>query len=371
MQHPGIVAIHDVGEDAGVLWFSMDLVPGENLAARVREHPLAARDAAECVRRVAEAVEHAHENGVLHRDLKPSNILLAADGQPRVSVGIARHTAPGTADITRTGQVLGSPGYAAPEQALRGEADARTDVYGLGALLYHLLTGRPPFQGPTLDSILLQLRDADPLPPRRLNPTVPRDLETIALHCLAKDAAARYATAREVADDLGHFLRGETIRARPAGALETAWHWCRRHPAVAALLAFIVLGTAAAFFVVEDARGRERAAAGKTETANSRLNAAVTFTELRLAEEHFAAGDSAAALGALVRVLRREPAHPVACPRLGSALWHGRAAEADAVFCGIENLPSPYARRWRNPARRRERRPGTVGCGEGDVAVPF
>ena len=328
LQHPGIVAIHDVGEDDGVLWFSMDLLPGKNLADQVREHPLPAREAAECVLRIAEAVQHAHDHGVLHRDLKPSNILLTADGQPRITdFGIARRiatdTADGAAELTRTGQVLGSPGYAAPEQALGGKADVRTDVYGLGALLYHLLTGRPPFQGPTLDSILLQLRESDPLPPRRLTPTVPRALETIALHSLAKEPAHRYATARDFADDLGRFLDGVPIRARAASALDHAGRWCRRRPALAALLAFVVLGTAAAFFLVEKAREREREAGRKIEAANTQLNASIAFTELRLADELFTAGDSAGALGALARVLRREPAHPVAGPRLGSALWHG------------------------------------------------
>ncbi|MCE9609438.1 MAG: protein kinase [Chthoniobacter sp.] len=246
LQHPGIVAIHDFGEESGVLWFSMDLVPGENLAARTRENPLPAREAAECVRRIAEAVQHAHEHGVLHRDLKPSNILLAAGNQPRITdFGIARRvatdTTSGAAELTRTGQVLGSPGYAAPEQALGGKADARTDVYGLGALLYHLLTGRPPFQGPTVDSILLQLRESDPLPPRRLNPTVPRDLETICLHALQKDPARRYATARALGADLVHFLDGAPIRARPSGPLRRSARWCRRHPAVAALLAVVAV----------------------------------------------------------------------------------------------------------------------------------
>ena len=328
LQHPGIVALHDFGEENGVLWFSMDLVPGGSLADATRDHPLPAREAAECVRRVAEAVQHAHENGVLHRDLKPSNILLTADGQPRVTdFGIARRlatdTTSGAAEITRTGQVLGSPGYAAPEQALAGKADARTDVYGLGALLYHLVTGRPPFQGPTLDSILLQLRENDPLPPRRLTPTVPRDLETICLHALAKEPAHRYATARDFADDLARFLDGRPIHARPASALDHAGRWCRRRPALAALLAVIVLGTAAAFFLVEKARLREREAGRKIEAANTQLNASIAFTELRLADELFTAGDSAGALGALARVLRRDPAHPVAGPRLGSALWHG------------------------------------------------
>jgi WD40 repeat protein/predicted Ser/Thr protein kinase len=242
LRHPGIVAIHDVGEQDGVPWFSMDYVPGENLADAVREHPLPARAAADCVRRVAEAVQHAHEHGVLHRDLKPSNILLTSSGQPCVTdFGIARRLAADAAELTRTGQALGSPGYAAPEQAFGGTADPRTDVYGLGAVLYHVLTGRPPFQGPTPDSILLQLRDSDPVAPRRLNPTVPRDLETICLHCLRKDPARRYATAAEVAADLARFLAGEPIHARPLGPIGRTLRWCRRRKKVAALLAFCAL----------------------------------------------------------------------------------------------------------------------------------
>lgn len=244
LNHPGIVGIHDFGEQDGVLWFSMDLLPGRTLADAVREHPLLAREAADCVRQVAEAVQHAHDQGVLHRDLKPSNILLTANGEPRVTdFGIARRITPDTAtaavELTRTGQMLGSPGYAAPEQALAGTADVRTDVYGLGALLYHLVTGRPPFQGPTLDSILLQLREADPVAPRRLNPTIPRDLETICLHALQRDPERRYATAQAFGADLGRFLDHEPIRARPLGPLGRTARWCRRHPAIAALLVLV------------------------------------------------------------------------------------------------------------------------------------
>ena len=239
LQHPGIVAIHDVGESDGLPWLSMDFIAGGNLAALVREQPLPSRQAAEYVRAIAEAVQHAHDHGVLHRDLKPSNILLDPESGPRITdFGIARCGE--TGDLTRTGEVLGSPGYTAPEQALGGTADARTDVYGLGAMLYHLLTARPPFQGPTLDAIVLQLREADPLTPRRLNPSVPRDLETICLRCLRKEPADRYATAREVAEDLGRFQRGEAIHARPISAFGKTWRWCRRRPAVALLLALVV-----------------------------------------------------------------------------------------------------------------------------------
>ena len=240
LQHPGIVAIHDVGESDGLPWLSMEFVTGGNLAALVREQPLPARQAAEYVRAIAEAVQHAHDHGVLHRDLKPSNILLDPETGPRVTdFGIARC---GDADdLTRTGEVLGSPGYTAPEQALGGKADVRTDVYGLGALLYHLLTARPPFQGPTLDAIVLQLREADPLAPRRLNPEVPRDLETICLRCLQKDPANRYTTARDVAAELARFQRGEAIHARPISLFEKMGRWCRRRPAIAALIATVVV----------------------------------------------------------------------------------------------------------------------------------
>jgi WD40 repeat protein len=241
LQHPAIVAIHDFGEENGVLWFSMDLVPGENLAELTRERPFAARPAAECVRLVAEGVQHAHEHGVLHRDLKPSNIVLDGNRQPRVTdFGVAFILAAEAAELTRTGQILGSPGYAAPEQALGGKADARTDVYGLGAVLYHLLTGRPPFQGPTLDSILLQLRESEPVAPRRLNPALPRELETICLQALRKDPARRYTTAGEMGEDLARWLAGEPIRARPLGPLGRAIRWCRRRPGTAILLALVI-----------------------------------------------------------------------------------------------------------------------------------
>lgn len=244
LHHPGIVGIFEVGEDDGVPWFSMEHIAGKSLEQLVREHPLEAHEAARCVRRIAEALQHAHEHGVLHRDLKPSNILLDEENAPRITdFGIARIGTSGTtaAQLTRTGQMLGSPGYAAPEQALAGSADVRTDVYGLGALLYHLLTGRPPFQGPTLNAILVQLRESEPLSPRKLNPSVPLDLETICLKCLQKAPDARYASATAVADDLGRFLDGSAILARPISLPGRLWRWTRRHPGIAAMLAIIVL----------------------------------------------------------------------------------------------------------------------------------
>ena len=249
LQHPGVVAVHDVGEDQGVCWFSMDYVPGENLAQRVQKRPLEAAAAAACVRLVAEAIQHAHDHGVLHRDLKPSNILMGMDDQPKVTdFGLARQLEDATgakvAALTQSKETMGSPGYAAPEQALHGVAQVAADVYGLGAVLYHTLTGRAPFVGPTLDSILLQLRDTDPVPIRRLNPTVPQDLETICLKCLEKQPGRRYASAAQVAEDLLRFEKGEVLLARPVGRVGKAMRWCRRQPVPAALAAALVLAVA-------------------------------------------------------------------------------------------------------------------------------
>ncbi len=329
LQHPGIVAIHDIGETDGLPWLAMDYVPGTDLAALVREQPLPPRQAAAYVHSIALAVQHAHDHGVLHRDLKPSNILLDHDAGPRVTdFGIARCAA--AAELTRTGEVLGSPGYTAPEQAFGGPVDARTDVYGLGSLLYHLLTARPPFQAPTLGAILLQLRDCDPLAPRRLNPSVPRDLETICLHCLRKVPANRYESARAVADELERFLRGDAVQARPISAFEKTWRWCRRRPATALLLALVALGMLTGFTAVELARRAERDATVKLRTANGNLAELLDRTELERAEDLFRVGETTDALTLLARVVRRNPNHPVAAPRLASALWHGHLA-----------LPSP------------------------------
>ena len=202
----------------------MDFVEGLTLAQLVAKGPLPARQAATYLKTVAEAIHFAHERNVLHRDLKPSNVLIdSATDQPRVTdFGLAKRLEAET-ELTLSGQVLGSPNYMSPEQAVakRGTVGKRSDVYSLGAILYHLLTGRPPFQGETLTDVLHQVVNDDPLAPHLLTPRVPRDLETICLKCLEKEPARRYQTAQELADELGRFLRDEPIQARPVTAFRT------------------------------------------------------------------------------------------------------------------------------------------------------
>ena len=239
LQHPNIVAIHEVGFAQGQHFFAMDFVEGLTLAQLVAKGPLPARQAATYLKSIAEAIHFAHERNVLHRDLKPSNVLIeSATDQPRVAdFGLAKRLEVET-ELTLSGQLLGSPNYMSPEQATakRGTVGKRSDVYSLGAILYHLLTGRPPFQGETLTDVLRQLADNDPLAPRLLTPRVPRDLETICVKCLEKEPAKRYQSAQELADELDRFLRDEPIEARPVTRAERTWRWCRRKPALAGLI---------------------------------------------------------------------------------------------------------------------------------------
>jgi len=242
LRHEHIVSVHEIGESDGRLFFSMDYVAGASLATLAREKPLSAREAAAHLKTVTEAVAYAHSHGIVHRDLKPSNILIDERGQPRVTdFGLAKTLSDGS-ELTLSGQALGSPSFCAPEQAAgrRGEIGACSDVYSLGAILYFLLTGRPPLLGETLERTLWLVLNTEPVTPRLLNPGVPTDLETICLKCLEKHPARRYATARDLADELGRFLRGEPIRARAVGATEKAWRWCRRNPALATAAAGIV-----------------------------------------------------------------------------------------------------------------------------------
>ena len=263
--------------EAEAAYFALEYCPGGSLAQRLSGTPLPARDAAELVEQVARGVQAAHDRGIVHRDLKPANVLLAGSGvqdsglwesnaasspsapnpdsrllTPKVTdFGLARR-ADSQAGVTATGAILGSPSYMAPEQARAksGEIGPRTDVYGLGAVLYECLTGRPPLRAATPMETLMQVLTQEPPAPRLLQPTLPRDLETICLKCLQKDPAKRYAGAAELADDLRRFLDGRPITARPVPWWERAWKAARRHPAVAASLVVVVLAVGAVFAVV-------------------------------------------------------------------------------------------------------------------------
>jgi WD40 repeat protein/predicted Ser/Thr protein kinase len=243
LRHPNIVAIHEVGVHEGQHFFVMDYVQGQSLAHLVTTGPLPARRAAGYLKTLAEAVHYAHERGILHRDLKPSNVLIDEQDQPRiVDFGLARRLE-GASELTVTGQVLGSPHYLPPEQATaqRGRVSRRTDVYGLGATLYHLLTGRPPFQAESLAQTLDLVLHTEPVAPRLLNPSVPRDLETICLKCLEKEPGKRYPTAQMLAEELGRFLGGQPIQARPLGPVGKTWRWCRRNPRLASATGAVVV----------------------------------------------------------------------------------------------------------------------------------
>jgi eukaryotic-like serine/threonine-protein kinase len=243
LQHPNIVAVHEVGLAAGQHYLVMDYVAGSTLADLVRQGPLSPVRAAQLVRTIAEALHFAHERRILHRDLKPSNVLLDAEGQPRVTdFGLAKRLQDSSLPtahsvLTLTGQAIGSPGFMPPEQASgqRGQISRRSDVYGLGAILYYLITGRAPFAGGAVVEVLHQVVNEEPLAPRLLNRATPPDLQTICLKCLEKEPERRYPTAQALAEELGRFLRDEPILARASGTFGKAWRWCRRKPVVAGL----------------------------------------------------------------------------------------------------------------------------------------
>jgi serine/threonine-protein kinase len=254
LRHGNIVQIYEVGEYAGGHYIALEFIEGDTLAQRLAQSPLPPREAAALVHTLAGAVHYAHEQGIVHRDLKPANILLAAPGfaaeagpqaaelTPKITdFGLAKRLAE-DGGRTQTGDVLGTPSYMAPEQAdgrVR-ETGPATDVYALGAILYEALTGRPPFKAPSVVETLQQVRSQEPVPPRRLQPHVPRDLETICLKCLEKEAAKRYPSAAALAEDLRRFLGEEPILARPPGLPARFRLWCRRPERVRDAGAFMV-----------------------------------------------------------------------------------------------------------------------------------
>jgi serine/threonine-protein kinase len=294
LDHPNIVPVYEVAEHAGQLYFSMKRIEGGSLAVQLDHFAADPKSAARLMAQVARAVHHAHQRGILHRDLKPANILLDAQGQPHVTdFGLAKRIEVDSS-LTQSGMLVGTPSYMAPEQALgkKGAVTTATDVYGLGAVLYALLTGRPPLQGETILETLEKVKGQEPEPASKSNPRVDRDLETVCLKCLDKDPHQRYGSAEGLAEDLERWLKGEPIRARPLRLVARVWRWCRRYPVVASLtaaaavlLVTVVAGLAGGLIVLsakekelqdalDQAQGQERAAGRQQQRAEENLDVA-------------------------------------------------------------------------------------------------
>ncbi len=244
LRHPNIIQIHEIGEVDGLPFVSLELLEGGSLADRLVGTPQPARQTAELLLTLASAIQVAHDVGIVHRDLKPSNVLFTVDGTPIITDFGQAKLIDSDSRQTETGQIMGSPSYMAPEQARGHTRDIgpAADVYALGAILYEMLTGRPPFKGETPMETVRQVIDDEVVPPARLVPRVDRDLETICLKCLSKEPPRRYASASELAGDLDRHRKGESIHARRVSPVERGAKWARRRPAAAALLA---LGLAA------------------------------------------------------------------------------------------------------------------------------
>jgi eukaryotic-like serine/threonine-protein kinase len=314
LQHPNIVQVFEVGEQDGCPYFSLEYVEGGSLSKKINGEPQPVRPAAHLTMLMAQGMEAAHQKGIVHRDLKPGNVMLtrprlpgAADsGSTVVSISEALYGTPKIADFglakkleeesgnTRSGTVLGTPSYMAPEQADGRSRDVGplADVYALGAVLYELLTGRPPFRGESMWDTLDQVRTREPVPPTQLQPRVPRDLETICLKCLQKSPVNRYASASAMAEDLRRFLNNEPIVARPVSAPERTWRWCKRNPVVASLTALtfasLVLGIIFSLFYAHQANENADLAMAKKREADAAKELAKKNADQAIAEKAIA-----------------------------------------------------------------------------------
>lgn len=287
LSHPNIVAIHEVGEVQGQHFFSMDFVEGQSLAALVQESPLPPRRAAELVRTIAETMQFAHDRHIVHRDLKPSNVLLDRKQRPLITdFGLAKQVT-SQSQLTMSGAIIGTPSYMPPEQAAgkSEEVGPWSDIYSTGAVLYETLAGRPPFRAATPFETIRQVMEMEPLSPRLVNPNVPRDLETICLKCLQKERARRYATSQELADELGRFLRGEPIQARPISQVARFWRLCRRNPVVSSAIAASILMLIMTAVFTSVAYVRTSAALTQSEQSLREAMAAVNDLFTRVSED--------------------------------------------------------------------------------------
>ncbi|MCI0540005.1 MAG: protein kinase [Verrucomicrobiales bacterium] len=356
LDHPNIVPIYEIGEHEGQHYFSMKLIEGGTLAQRIaggkvgkREsgkedrrleippahfptlshaRPTSSSCAGSCkeipllMAKVARAIHYAHQRGILHRDLKPTNILLDEQGDPHVTdFGLAK-LAEDNASLTMSAAVLGTPAYMSPEQAAGKSKQLTTaaDIYSLGAILYELLTGQPPFRAETTVETLRQVHEAEPVSPHLLNPGIPRDLETICLKCLSKEPARRYESALALADELGRWLSHEPIRARPIGSVERLWRWCRRKPAMAVLGAALLLvaGAGLAGILWQWQRAEQHATSETTQRV--RAEEALTLLELQRAEDLLEKDEVVMGVAYLARIVRQQLTNRVAAQRLLSAL---------------------------------------------------
>ncbi|MEM7454887.1 MAG: serine/threonine-protein kinase [Planctomycetota bacterium] len=282
LEHPNIVPVYDAGEEKGYHFLAMGFVDGKSLADLKNEEPLPLRRVCEIVAEICDAIQYAHENKIIHRDLKPANVLLTRDGQPKVTdFGLAKHVE-GSVEMTKSGQIMGTPGYMPPEQASGriGDIGTCSDVYSLGAVLYDLLTGRPPFRAGSVWETVAQVISGDPVSPRSLNSSVPKDLETICLKCLEKEPHRRYATAGDLRDEIQRFIDGKPILARPVPFWTRGIQWCRRKPLVASLIAlatvFLISGTVVSTYFAVLAQERAETAEEGFQTASEQSRLALS-----------------------------------------------------------------------------------------------
>ncbi|MHB1556720.1 MAG: WD40 repeat domain-containing serine/threonine protein kinase [Isosphaeraceae bacterium] len=326
IDHPNIIKIFAIGERDGLPYFSLEFLEGGSLAQRIDGKPQPVEESARIVEALARAMSVAHRRGIVHRDIKPANVLFAADGTPKIAdFGLVKRLEEDSAR-TGAGSILGSPSYMAPEQTTGAErAGPAADQYALGVTLYEMLTGRPPFRGPSILDTLDLVRNAEPVPPSRLLPRLPRDLETICLKALQKDPSRRYPDAAAMAEDLRRFLAREPIVARPVAAPERAWRWCRRHPAEAILLgavaASLVLGMAGTSYFAIQALHREqeaRANARQAQDEKARSDLRWYAAETTLAQKDWEEGE----IVSLERRLDILEPRPAGAPDLRGFEWY-------------------------------------------------